>query len=91
MARWADIEKNTAIEVYFCEPRSPWQRPTNEHTNGLLRRWQPESTDLNISPVHLAIIEDNLNTHAPTHPQLGLSPQRLHCPLSQPPVELAGP
>ena len=68
MARWADIEKNTAIEVYFCEPRSPWQQPANEHTNGLLRRWQPESTDLNISPVHLAIIEDNLNT----------MPRRIH-------------
>ena len=62
MARWADIEKTLGIEVYFCEPRSPWQRPTNEHTNGLLRRWLPKSTDLNIGPVRLALIEDNLNT-----------------------------
>ena len=62
MARWADIEKTLAITVYFCEPRSPWQRPTNEQTNGLLRRWLPKSTDLDIGPVHLAIIEDNLNT-----------------------------
>ena len=62
MARWADIENALGIKVYFCEPRSPWQRPTNEHTNGLLRRWLPKSTDLNIGPVHLAIIEDNLNT-----------------------------
>ena len=62
MARWAHIEKALAIEVYFCEPRSPWQRPTNEQTNGLLRRWLPKSTDLDIGPVRLAVIEDNLNT-----------------------------
>ena len=62
MARWADIEQALAIKVYFCEPRSPWQQPANEQTNGLLRRWLPKSTDLNIGPVRLAIIEDNLNT-----------------------------
>ena len=61
MARWAHIEKALGIEVYFCEPRSPWQRPTNEQTNGILRRWLPKSTGLNIGPVPLAIIEDNLN------------------------------
>ena len=68
MARWAHIEKDLGITVYFCEPRSPWQRPTNEQTNGLLRRWLPKSTDLDIGPVHLAVIEDNLNT----------MPRRIH-------------
>ena len=62
MARWADVEAALGIEVYFCEPRSPWQRPTNEQTNGLLRRWLPKSTDLDTSPARLAVIEDNLNT-----------------------------
>ena len=62
MARWADIETALGVEVYFCEPRSPWQRGTNEQTNGLLRRWLPKSTDLNIGQVRLAVIEDNLNT-----------------------------
>ncbi len=62
MARWADIEAALGIKVYFCEPRSPWQRPTNEQTNGLLRRWLPQSTDLNVGAVRLAIIEDHLNT-----------------------------
>ena len=62
MARWAHIEKALDIEVYFCEPRSPWQQPANEQTNGLLRRWLPKSTDLDINPVRLALIEDNLNT-----------------------------
>ena len=58
MARWANIEQNTGIKVYFCEPRSPWQRPTN----GLLRRWLPKGTDLNIGAVRLAVIADHLNT-----------------------------
>ena len=68
MARWAHIEKTLAIEVYFCEPRSPWQQPANEQTNGLLRRWLPKSTDLDIGPVRLAVIEDHLNT----------MPRRIH-------------
>ena len=89
MARWADIEKNLGIEVYFCEPRSPWQRPTNEQTNGLLRRWLPKSTDLNIGAVRLAVIEDNLNTMPRRIHNWNSSPNRLHCPQLQPPIELA--
>ena len=62
MARWADIEAALDIEVCFCEPRSPWQRPTNEHTNGILRRWLPKSTDPNIAKARLCVTEDRINT-----------------------------
>ena len=61
MARWADIEQALGIEIYFCDPHSLWQRPTNEHTNGLLRRWLPKGTPLDLNPLRLAVIEDNLN------------------------------
>ena len=62
MARWAVIEDALGIDVYFCDPHSPWQRPTNEQTNGMLRRWLPKGTDLNIGAARLAVIEDRLNT-----------------------------
>ena len=43
MARWRDVEAAVGVKVYFCEPRSPWQRLANEQTNALLRRWLPKS------------------------------------------------
>jgi IS30 family transposase len=46
MARHKDFSVATHVDVYFCDPRSPWQRGTNENTNRLLRQYFPKQSDL---------------------------------------------
>ncbi len=46
MAQHAQLRIDTGLPVYFCDPQSPWQRASNENTNGLLRQYFPKGTDL---------------------------------------------
>jgi IS30 family transposase len=62
MANHVAISDATGLDIYFCDPHSPWQRPLNENTNGLLRQYFPKGTDLSRhGPGYLDFVAAELN------------------------------
>jgi len=62
MAQHVQLRIDTGLEIYFCDPQSPWQRGSNENTNGLLRQYFPKGTDLSQhSADELSAVAHSLN------------------------------
>ena len=63
MARHRELAALTGLRVYFADPHAPWQRGSNENTNGLLRQYLPKGTDLSVfSQAELDAIDARLNS-----------------------------
>ena len=62
MARHAEVKIATGLQIYFCDPAKPWQRGSNENTNGLLRQYFPKGTDLRVhGPDYLDFVANQMN------------------------------
>ena len=88
MARHAEVAAALGMAaVYFCDPHSPWQRPTNENTNGLLRAYFPKSTDLSVhTPEEIADVQAGLNDRPRRVLGWDSPAERLATLLGPPPV-----
>jgi IS30 family transposase len=62
MRDWKEVSVAADIDIYFCDPHAPWQRGSNENTNGLLRQYFPKGTDLGtVSELELDSVAEELN------------------------------
>ena len=87
MARHTEITLATDLPIYFCDPHSPWQRGSNENTNGLLRQYFPKGTDLSVhTAAHLAAVAAELNTRPRKTLGWDSPAQALNHLLSNPPT-----
>ena len=99
MSNHLAIAEAAALDIYFCDPHSPWQRGSNENTNGLLRQYFVKGTDLSAFPAdYLDFVATKLNTRPTRHwpgkhqqkPSTNYCHNRSNHPVLQPPPETAG-
>jgi transposase, IS30 family len=85
MRNHAQITAATGLDIYFCDPHSPWQRGTNENTNGLLRQYFPKGTDLSgYHPDYLDYVAAQLNNRPRKRHAWRTPAEKLDQLLSQP-------
>lgn len=86
MANHREISVATGVDIYFCDPHSPWQRGSNENTNGLLRQYFPKGTDLSgYHPDYLEFVADKLNDRPRKRLDAATPREALSRLLSEPP------
>ena len=88
MARHAEISIASGLEIYFCDPAKPWQRGSNENTNGLLRQYFPKGTDLNLhGPDYLEFVAVQMNNRLRKTLNWDTPAERLNRLLSEPQLQ----